>query len=58
MNTAEIGHYGVMNAETAPVIWDDRKLADCGSNDDASWLAGLVEMHQAKKGNQWSFGMN
>lgn len=43
-NAAEIGEYGVLDAETATVVWDDRKFAECYSNDDASWLAGLLKV--------------
>ena len=42
-NAAEIGDYDVVDVETATVVWDDRKFAECYSDDDASWLAGLLK---------------
>lgn len=42
-NAAEIGDYGIVDVETATVVWDDRKFAECYSNDDATWLADLLK---------------
>lgn len=42
-SAAEIGDYGPVDAETATVIWDDRKFAECYSNEDAVWLAGFLK---------------
>lgn len=39
----EIGDYGPVDAEMAAVVWDDRKFAECYSNEHAAWLADALK---------------
>lgn len=45
----EIGDYGPVDAEMATVVWDDRKFAECYSDEDATWLAAALKALYAKR---------
>lgn len=45
----EIGDYGPLDAEMATVVWDDRKFAECYSNEDAAWLAEALKKLYPKR---------